>query len=243
MFNNAYQNLELKIDLASGGTIAGLKEKIKSILGNKILILCGLLLSGVPKLPAVCEPKIYVTQTEEPDDWDEEEDGEFVPEDVYHLEASNIYGYDIAIEDNVVTCTATQSATYAGVETLIEGGTLDNAKPIYCHPVNIGYKDDDHEFMVTMLIFNNSETAFTFESFNQWIANLVQEITNVRILTSGYVIISGTTYPASLLFANATARQLIVSPAGVSSILDSFSIAEWEALTPSYFNDGVNKIN
>lgn len=172
MLNNAYQNLELKIDLLSGGTIAGLKEKIKSVLGYKILILCGLSLSGTPKLPAVCEPNIYVTQTEEPDDWDEEEDGEFVPEDVYHLEASNIYGYDIAIEDNVVTCTATQSATYDGVQTMIESGTIENAKPIYWHTIKFqrGGTAETSTFsriLGYMIILTNSDDPITLDGFKE----------------------------------------------------------------------------
>ena len=129
------------------------------------------------------------------------------------------------------------------IEALVEGGTLDNAKPVYCHPVNIGFKDASHEFMLTMLIFNNSATPFTFASFNTWLTNLVQEITNVRILVSGYIILSGTMYPVSLFYAATAQRQIIVSPAAVSNLYDSFGINEWNEITPTYFNDGVNKIN
>lgn len=238
MFNNAYQNLELKIDLASGGTTAGLKEKIKSVLGNKILILCGLKLSGVDKLPAVCEPKIYVTQTEEPDDWDEEEDGEFVPEDVYHLEASNIYGYDIAIEDDVISTT---KATPASVEA-IEAGTIDNTKPIYCHPISIDSETATAKFHVAILIFDNSD-----EEYNSY-AKLVAKLES--ILSANPLAIfpaTGAVYYESLsalhiaqkfgYYQNAL-NLYTCRPDGTQG---NFNVSNY--LTEATIYDGVNKIN
>ena len=152
-----------------------------------------------------------------------------------------------------VRVVSTTTEIYAGGKILSIGSTnvsvtanaysVANAKPVYCHPVNIGYKDSDHEFMITMLIFNNSETAFTFETFNNWLTNLVASITQARILCSGYIILSGVTYPVSYLYATSGSRELIVSPSAVSYILDSFTETAWNAIIPLTFSDGVNKIN
>lgn len=43
----------------------------------------------------------------------------------------------------------------ARVQALVEGGTLDNAKPIYCHPLEIYASGKG---VLTALIFNNSST-------------------------------------------------------------------------------------
>lgn len=240
MFNNAYQNLELKVDLASGGTIAGLKDKIKSILGNKILILCGLLISGVQQLPAVCEPKIYVTQTEEPEDWDEEEQGEFVPEDVYHLEASNIYGYDIAIEDDVVTCTATQSATYVGVEALIEGGTIENAKPLYFHPIVLVIDTSAIKASLYLMLINNDPEAYdTYTKVKTALFSIVEGLgETARIGFTGGV------YEGTQLF---TPSHCDVTTSNVINLYGIYADGTrgFVNITQLTFQayDGVNKIN
>ena len=129
------------------------------------------------------------------------------------------------------------------VKTLVEGGTLNNAKPIYCHPVNIGYIDESNEFMITMLIFNNDATEFTFETFNAWLSALVNQIAQARIMASGYIKVSGTIYPVSQLYGSDNNRNVICSPNAISGILISYSKAEWEALVPNVFQDAVNKIN
>ena len=120
-------------------------------------------------------------------------------------------------------------------------------KPIYCHPVNIGKTiDANNSFFVTMLIFNNSPDEFTFSSFCEWLDNLTENVTTARILTSGNIVVGGTRYPAGLLYSTnggTPVRQMIISPSSMEGIYLSLSKSQFEALTPDYFNDSVNKIN
>lgn len=41
------------------------------------------------------------------------------------------------------------------VKALVEGGTLDNAKPIYIHPISIIHPAGQSDFMCSILILNN----------------------------------------------------------------------------------------
>lgn len=242
MFNNAYQNLELKIDLLSGGTIAGLKEKIKSVLGNKILILCGLKLDGVDKLPAVCEPNIYVTQTEEPDDWDEEEDGEFVPEDVYHLEASNIYGYDIAIEDDTITCAKTVIVSVSD----IEAGTIENAKPIYYHPILIdgtlavGDLVGAERVIFSVIILDNNPEAYTTSN----IMSKLLEFSRINpfICCDIKLLSDAILKPISVARSYEQLRIIGFDDAGVLHTEGS-NVIRLDNMTVNYCFDNVNKLN
>ena len=121
--------------------------------------------------------------------------------------------------------------------------SVENAKPIYCHPITMGYKDASHEFTLTCLIFNNDGTPFTFASFNEWLDALIAQITTARIMCSGYVIVGGETLPVSYLNYTTDNVGIIVSPGSVSSINDNFTPNQWKALVMTSFNDGVNKIN
>ena len=123
----------------------------------------------------------------------------------------------------------------------VEGGTLSNAKPIYCHPINIGYGS----WFITMLIFNNDPTPFTFQTFTNWLLELKQKVSIVRIMTSGYTIIDNTYYPASYLSAFATDTiGIICEPTLMGNPKSvTYTEAEWNNITPTIFVDGVNKIN
>lgn len=127
----------------------------------------------------------------------------------------------------------------------IANGDVDNAKPIYCHPIAFGHKvDNDNHFAITMLIFNNQADAFTFTTFKAWLSSLISLISNVRLLTSGYVTINGTRYPADYLFANESSVQIVAEPQAINEsvkLLDLWTI--WTTMTPIQFVDGVNKIN
>ena len=138
-----------------------------------------------------------------------------------------------------------QEIADARVESLVESGNLDNAKPIYCHPISIGVQDVDYACYLTMLIFNNDAEPFNFATFNRWLDNLVTAITNVRIMTSGFLDLGGTMYPTTMLYANASYRNVVVRSGLFTggAIEKSFDPTTWKALNPIYFNDGVNKIN
>lgn len=130
------------------------------------------------------------------------------------------------------------------IKSVIESGQVDNAKPIYCHPITMGYiVDSGNNFAVTMLIFNNEATAFTWATFKTWLNNLITKIETVRILTSGYCKIEGNIFPADYLFATSSAKQVVSVPGVIddAKLLDLTSI--WASMSPTQFFDGVNKIN
>ena len=133
----------------------------------------------------------------------------------------------------------------SAVAQAVSGAGVNNAKPIYCHPINISADiDENNDFDVSIFIFDNNETPYSWATFKQWLATLSGVITTVRVLTTGNIKIGGTRYPANYLFYTSTFRQLVVKPSGggVESIVLDLAL-EWEELTPRYFNDGVNKIN
>ena len=141
---------------------------------------------------------------------------------------------------------ALQGSTAQIVETMVESGELDNAKPIFCHPINLTIITDANNYAtLTMLIFNNDETAFTWATFNTWLNSLVADVTNARIMISGSICISGSVSPANYIYANDSTRQIVAIPsyAPLAGINISYDKATWEALTPAQFTDGVNKIN
>ena len=80
-----------------------------------------------------------------------------------------------------------QEIADARVEALVEGGTISNAKPIYCHPISLTRSGDNGHMRLTMLIFNNTATAFTLTTFKEWLETLQSQIDSVRIMVSGGV--------------------------------------------------------
>lgn len=127
-----------------------------------------------------------------------------------------------------------------------ETNILQERKPLYCHPINLSVPiDSGNFFTMTMLIFNNDGNPFTWASFNDWLDSLVESIGSARIMASGSICIGGTVYPANYLYGTASERMPIVYPGvqGFSPLNLSFTIAQWKAITPSQFNDGVNRIN
>ena len=128
----------------------------------------------------------------------------------------------------------------------VEGGTLENAKPIYCHPIQITFIDN--KGLITMLIFNNDATPFTASTFIDWLDNLYQEVGDyIRIMTSGAII--GTNSNA-LCPACYLVRRTSSLPYGVLGVKSDGSADSYDFLDKatfiascSTFNDGVNKIN
>ena len=125
------------------------------------------------------------------------------------------------------------------VKALIEGGTIENAKPLYFHPIsiiitgtNIGY--------FTLFIINNSSTAFTGSTLINYIKN-----TSGRYLVNGAYKTSSYYLSPSYVSTSENAIYLI----GVDNQGDihasSQNVIDFESIIASanIFNDNVNKIN
>ena len=128
----------------------------------------------------------------------------------------------------------------------IEAGQTENAKPIYCHPINLGFKDASNEFNITCLIFNNDKDAMTFADFCKYVSELDLTTDSLgKVMASGYFVSGGTVFPTSYIYYNTGSSLSVIvnSPSEISSRGISFPKATFEAMTPSLFSDGVNKIN
>lgn len=129
------------------------------------------------------------------------------------------------------------------VQTSDEVYDVANAKPIYCHPIFCSfYRQVDEEVVTfTCLIFNNSPTVFTKDTFLTWAINLFNEIPNASIMASGYKGLR----PASRLKKHPTsptdsvAIEVVTTDASGN---DYYSVNLNDMATATFI-DGVNKIN
>ena len=124
----------------------------------------------------------------------------------------------------------------------INGEEHPSVKPIYCHPIaifDVTNADTTKRFMLTCLIFNNSNTPFTKETFEQFVQDIQPSGGGYgRIMISGgynKLILS------SLTWKTATQKLLIE---GWDYSTNDYDNKEIDLSSSSItFNDGVNKIN
>ena len=125
----------------------------------------------------------------------------------------------------------------------IEGGTIDNAKPIYVHPINLNNSTTREK--VGCLIFNNDPTPFTSTTFKQYIKALSIAVGGTcRIIATGGVfreVQEGLNIPVPTCYIFSTdggTTQLALGGAGTIENFDAFIDSADVVLY-----DGVNKIN
>ena len=119
-------------------------------------------------------------------------------------------------------------------KSLVEGGTLENAKPIYFHPIYI--QDDATTARYTFIILDNQKTAYTFSTFKAKAKELMDN--GALLQVNGYFILEETIHQVYILGKYSNSYRLYgVSPSGSRSyiVLDD--------ITDTQFEDGVNKIN
>lgn len=137
---------------------------------------------------------------------------------------------------------------------VIESGKVENAKPIYFHPLLIVFRDTAKMFSdqsdnlsLTMTILNNSNEVFTKQTFLQWIATLEQQdfayITGVSFkckTDTGFI------YEAIIEWRKSNSEWHIV---GYDSTGNNYTNETssgkitWDNLDGTVLRDGVNKIN
>ena len=125
----------------------------------------------------------------------------------------------------------------ARVEALVEGGTLNNAKPIYCHPITLIGEGGAHH--LTMLILNNIAEAFA--DFDALITHIrTWGLDTARIMSSGVFKESDNKIViASYLMVTENTIRLVGNYADTGSTV-SIDIT---ANNFNTFYDAVNKIN
>ena len=160
-------------------------------------------------------------------------------------------------KENKILYTAERAYSYNDEFALVEGdsliakvietGTIENAKPLYFHPVVIGQSGAQNALQCSVIILNNDDTAFTsWDSIKAYMTSIAVSINAIArfpatgvcrnndqdviilshfdVYTTGQVYVQGTKTDGTLVAGTA----LNVAP---------YSIAD------SNIHDGINKVN
>ena len=124
---------------------------------------------------------------------------------------------------------------------VIESGQVENAKPIYYHPIVVEFNNGERNVgRLTLLLFNNVSTAYTsitdvFDNIRSW------GLTNARIMCSGgcYDVAHSEVVIASVI-------DITVGDAVLYGITIAGAKSSGFSLNPedvNFFADAVNKVN
>lgn len=127
------------------------------------------------------------------------------------------------------------------VTDMVESGELENAKPIYCHPIQVKYTSGSRVYFFSCLIFNNDETAFTYETFYDYVLNLILTY-NAVIMSSGSVW-GGTKLTIATCIKNNYADGIGLFGLEPDGTENYYTVSKSDLSGASIFTDGVNKIN
>ena len=119
---------------------------------------------------------------------------------------------------------------------VIESGQVDNAKPIYYHPIYLrGTIGGVERTRIQFCILNNSPTAFTSASIITKIQALLDDGAIINV--NGYYIDSNSVYSPVYIINKSGTSYLIYYHTASSKSDVNISNFTWEC------TDGVNKIN
>lgn len=154
-------------------------------------------------------------------------------------------------KDNDVLYTADKAYSYASgfaeisggslIAKVIEDGTIENAKPIYCHPITVVCNDTGYLLRFTCLIFNNSETPIDRVGFKAFLDSLSSVQGNIMI--SGAFVISTDTIISSYARYDGSQYYLIGVNAATGAVVSHNGSFDTIYPNTTTFEDGVNKIN
>lgn len=121
------------------------------------------------------------------------------------------------------------------VEGIIEGGTISNAKPIYCHPIYA--RDTTNNVRLTFLLFDNQSQAYDWDSAKAKIKQMMDN--GASIVVNGYFEKQSKGWNAFILLKIAT-NTYVVYGNDENALQENFDLDD---IVVSSFADGVNKIN
>lgn len=125
----------------------------------------------------------------------------------------------------------------------IQAGNVENAKPIYCHPVYF-YKSKEYRAM--SLIFTNSPTPFTPTTLADWIDDLYSQVSDaIRIILNGGFKDSNDDWCVATHFGKNTTGFYFsgITMSGGNSSFSGLTKQQFIDIVTEGFADGVNKIN
>jgi len=128
------------------------------------------------------------------------------------------------------------------VKTLVEGGTLENAKPIYFHPIRMQitatFGGQVFRANSSLVVLNNSATPFTYATLSKWVYD-----NNINLIADGPVILgSDNSFAGTLAYWSKNNEESMnmnwIKANGEST---TGSVAGVEVV--AFDDTGVNKIN
>ena len=130
------------------------------------------------------------------------------------------------------------------IESVIESGEVENAKPIYCHLITLYSDVENWKIIASLLVFDNSATEYTKESLVSFLKTSLG-----RFLISGsYFIKSGDhNVICSYVRSNVDGSKLYLMGIDETGKLynDVSNQIDFELIVNNvnYFTDSINKIN
>ena len=126
---------------------------------------------------------------------------------------------------------------------VIESGLVDNAKPIYCHPISIDDNVSDNKVHIALLIFDNSN-----EEYNT-LSKLTAKLTSIFNINEYAVFpITGAIYYNSASALHIAQKIIYIEGTGISILTSRPDGTQGNFTMSTYLGnaiivDGVNKIN
>ena len=124
----------------------------------------------------------------------------------------------------------------------VEGGTLENAKPMYFHPVVLVKSTTPNKCQLTFTIINNNSEAYdTFAKLKAYMVSVAEAINSTaRFVCNGSIVNDDSVFIiANCLDVTKAGRMTIQGQDATGGFVTCYI----EEITFSAVADGVNKIN
>lgn len=125
--------------------------------------------------------------------------------------------------------------------------SVSNSKPLYIHPISIFKNTGDTQFLLSLLIFNNSPTKFDLTSLRAYIDALYEIVGDViTINATGYYKNASKEITSCSYIFKASSSDNYGIQGGAYDALEYVSITgSWDTLFSgdTFLRDGVNKLN
>ena len=154
--------------------------------------------------------------------------------------------YTSSLDDYGNTVYAVSSAKYIyvsvddNIKNIIESGEVDNAKPIYCHPILFRLVDGSNVCRSGCLILDNNPTPYTWDTFKAKCLSIAQAIEDTaRIVCTGSCFVNNVCIINQGIDCGTNGNMVIW---GFDTVGQSVSY-RIDDKTVNQFFDGINKIN
>lgn len=127
------------------------------------------------------------------------------------------------------------------IEGVIKSGSIDNAKPIYFHPIYFVYDDESASIWLSWFILDNDPTAYTFATLKAKFRELVS--VGARFITTGGIKVKGTSAWLQAIITEDQGDNKTQVFCANGTTADVITLENLNPENITAFQDGVNKIN